>query len=175
MNKTYSKFVGNNQYSKLSIEDRFWQKVNKKSDDECWEWQGSLHHVWGYGNFRVCQKYTAAHRYSWSLHFGEIPMGMFICHKCDNPACVNPSHLFLGTPQDNVTDKIQKGRQADVHGELNPRAKLSEEDAKTILLKHKQGMQNKTLADLYGVAPSTIYLLVSGKNWSYLQKDVLCI
>lgn len=99
---------------KFTTEELFWQKVDKKSDDECWEWLASKNNK-GYGQFRN-NKNTMAHRYSWELHNGEIPKiddypyTMSVCHSCDNPGCVNPNHLFLGTAKDNAIDRDLKGR-----------------------------------------------------------------
>jgi len=88
----------------------FWKKV-LKIDDGCWEWQGSLSSS-GYGkiHLRGCgeNENHGTHRLSWFLHFGEIPISMSILHKCDNPKCCNPEHLFIGTQMDNVQDRIKK-------------------------------------------------------------------
>jgi hypothetical protein len=83
--------------------DSFWNKVNKTSG--CWIWTAANKD--GYGRY---SNSGYAHRISWEMHFGKIPAGMFVCHKCDNPPCVNPDHLFLGTNQDNVNDMRAKGR-----------------------------------------------------------------
>lgn len=88
--------------------ERFWEKVNKSG--ECWTWTACTHHQWGYGHFRAGGKLVTAHRYSWELHNGPIPPGMRVCHRCDNPPCVRPAHLFLGTDADNAHDMIAKGR-----------------------------------------------------------------
>jgi hypothetical protein len=89
-----------------SINERFWEKVDKKTDDECWEWQASVD-THGYGYF-YSDKRIKAHRYSWELHFGAIPEGLYVCHHCDNPPCINPKHLFVGTAQDNLDDANKK-------------------------------------------------------------------
>jgi len=89
--------------------ERFMQKVNKLSDDKCWEWLAAKNSR-GYGKFSYDGQMRIAPRVSWILLNGPIPAGMSICHKCDNPGCVNPNHLFLGTQYENVQDCIDKGR-----------------------------------------------------------------
>lgn len=92
-----------------SFEDRFWSKVRK--GDGCWEWTAWINSN-GYGEFTKDHKNLKASRVSWILTYGPIPDGLFVCHHCDNPPCVRPDHLFLGTPLDNMRDMIAKGRGA---------------------------------------------------------------
>lgn len=112
----------------VPVEVRFWAKVDKSG--ECWEWTGAKNRA-GYGMLKAGAangSNTIAHRYSWTLVNGEIPDGLKILHKCDNPGCVRPSHLFLGTQKDNVHDMIAKGRDTAIKeqkGEKHPRAKLT--------------------------------------------------
>jgi len=100
---------------KVSIADRFWTKVDKTHPSGCWVWTGSL--VRGYGQIAGMvngkRRPVPAHRVAWELTNGPIPDGLHACHKCDNPPCCNPAHLFLGTPQENLDDARQKGRLID--------------------------------------------------------------
>jgi hypothetical protein len=163
-------FIGNNQYMGLKTEDFFWQKVDRRSDDECWNWIGSTHYRWGYGSFRDGKrKFIAAHRYSWKLVHGDIPKGMCICHKCDNPKCVNPNHLFMGTVADNNLDKKLKGRQPPVIGEKNPKARLKEDDIREIRNLHNIGYSGASIGRMYGVVKEEIYGIIKGKRWSHVK------
>lgn len=90
------------------VEQRFWKYVDKKSNNECWNWIGAC--CRGYGLIRINRKNILSHRFSWGIHFGRIPEGLCVLHECDNRRCVNPNHLFLGTNQDNVDDKVNKNR-----------------------------------------------------------------
>jgi hypothetical protein len=100
-----------NSLSSYPMRVRFWGRV-KKTPDGCWIWMGAKRNKKGYGTFcePITGKQIYAHRFSWEWHNGAIPMGVFVLHKCDNPACVNPDHLKLGDAMDNNHDSISKGR-----------------------------------------------------------------
>lgn len=92
------------------IAKRFWSKVDKR--ESCWIWTGEKSAHFGYGRLHVKKTRVRAHRYSWQLHKGPVPRGMFVLHSCDNPLCVNPGHLRLGTQPENIQDQIDRGRHS---------------------------------------------------------------
>lgn len=96
--------------ARMTYHHDFWERVSLGDKDECWLWLGATTEA-GYGTLTINHKPLGAHRMSWILMNGEIPKGMNVCHKCDIPPCVNPNHLFLGTHQENMDDKVKKGRQ----------------------------------------------------------------
>lgn len=154
-----------------TIEERFWPKVEKTNS--CWLWAGSsvksnLQEHFRYGNFRVGKMTKYAHRVSWELHNGSIPEGMCILHKCDNPLCVNPKHLFLGTHADNMKDMSTKGRGGvqDQVGEKNHYAKLTWETVREIRRRYATGEEfQKDIAKDYNIERSLISMIVNYKVW----------
>src|SRR5882757_2976958 len=91
---------------------RFWEKVEIITEHSCWEWIGAIKPDLGYGRMYVNKKPVYPHRFSYELHFGPIPKGLYVCHTCDNRSCVRPEHLFIGSAKDNTRDMIKKGRNA---------------------------------------------------------------
>jgi len=140
----------------------FWSKVDKSSG--CWLWTaGKLGK--GYGQFLGNSGVISAHRFSYELHYGKIPKGMYICHHCDNPLCVKPDHLFLGTPRDNVMDCIKKGRFNSPYGESHWWAKLSNEQVTEIKERAKNGgIALRRMAPEYGVSDQCIYEIVNNRT-----------
>ena len=139
----------------------FWKKVDKKDNSSCWIWIGA-HCNHGYGQMRINNKMKMAHRISWIIHFGNIPEGLEVCHKCDNPECVNPSHLFLGTHQDNMDDRNRKGRNKSLQGELNGASKLKNYQIPSIREKYSTGEYSlRDLGREYGVGFEAIRRIVN--------------
>jgi len=141
---------------------RFWAKVDIRSHDECWPWVASRKRQ-GYGQFKLDGGMRLTHRVIWELMYGEIPDGMNVCHRCDNPPCVNPSHLFLGTQADNMADMTKKGRQAS--GERHPKAKLSLADVRNIRERNATGESTTALAREFGISNIGVSSVVRGAYW----------
>jgi len=139
------------------------------TEDGCMEWLGHKNHG-GYGQLSVHKKMMASHRLSYLMHNGPIPDGMFVCHKCDNPACLRPDHLWLGTCQDNTNDKVNKNRQARSRGEKSSKAKLKETDVIEILEKIRGGYTDEYIAAAYKVTPITIKRIRRNKTWQCVAR-----
>jgi hypothetical protein len=145
------------------MEARFWSKVRRDADDECWEWLGWKSRD-GYGMFDVAGKKVKAHRLSWELAYDAIPDGLVVRHKCRGK-CVNPNHLELGSVLENHRDMIRDG--TDPRWERNPAAKLTNEqvlEIKTRLRDYYHGLQRQ-LAKEYGVHEVVISAIKKGKSW----------
>lgn len=152
-------------YTSRPAADRFWEKVSKS--DGCWEWTGAISQK-GYGNFWDGARYVNAHKFSWEFQHGKAPDRMCVCHVCDNPKCVRPDHLFIGSYSDNMQDCSKKGRLNHYFGESSPAAKLTEAQVLEIRRAHAQGARMSDLARRYGLTQSSIALIVRGINWSHL-------
>lgn len=149
----------------LSHEDvtkKFWSLVEKTS--ACWLWRGVLNKS-GYGDISWQNKRWLAHRFAWFLTYGTEP-SLCLLHACDNPQCVRPDHLFEGTRQENMADKVAKGRQ--LRGDTCPVSKLTESDVRRAKELHAQGMTQKTIASIFHVDQSTISYAVRGKTWRHV-------
>lgn len=172
--------------------ERFWQKVHVCTHGYdcavcCWPWQGFLT-SWGYGQFffwsRGKNTRVQAHRMSWMFTYGDIPHNLCVLHNCpagDNPTCVNPGHLWLGTLKENTHDAIRKGRFATgdrngarlhpesiLRGSARKEAKLTEEQVLDIRYLAGHGMSHRVLGDIYAVSRPVITYCVRGKTWKHL-------
>jgi len=140
----------------------------RKKEAACWEWIGAKDRD-GYGRINVGpdKRSYQAHRLAWELTYGPIPEGVFVCHHCDSPGCVNPNHLFLGSNSDNIQDALKKGRKwkfPDRSGENHPRAKLTWDNVQYI--RENQGViTQREMAQTFGVSISTIAMVVTNRNW----------
>lgn len=139
-----------------TVENRFWAKVRKGNG--CWEWSGGRDRR-NYGHLEVNRRNILAHRFSWTLHFGPIPKGMLVCHSCDNPGCVRPDHLFLGTKKDNAQDAKRKGRKPK--GENHPSAKLTNEQVEEI---RRSPLSSNKLGRIYKVSSGWIRSIKRGER-----------
>ena len=151
---------------------KFWSKVNIENPEECWEWQAG--YIRGYPRFHIDRIGYRAHRISYLINFGSIDNDKFICHKCDNPKCVNPNHLFAGTPKENIDDMIVKGRSKHNKGEQCNSHKLFVADIVAIrsLMQGyipKRGFKNPLVRKLsirYSISACQVLRIYNKKSWN---------
>ncbi len=171
------------------IGEWFWQRV--QITDHCWLWTGA-HITSGYGHFEVNGHHYLAHRTAWELAHGPIPAGLIVCHRCDNPTCVRPDHLFIGTQSDNIHDMITKGRAGSTQhperlahgkdhwtnqhpekvrrGEGSNMAKLRERDVIAIRRLYREaGMRQVDLGQKFGISQAVISSIVLRKTWRHVE------
>lgn len=149
-------------YERKSPVERFWAKVQKS--EGCWEWMGSRLPR-GYGRLKTKDGIVYTSRFSWELHFGEIPEGLNVLHECDNPPCVRPDHLFLGTQKQNMQDCANKGRLA--RGDAHSCSKLNSK-AVLFIRKYYTREYAQDLAELFGVSRSHVHAIARGRPWAHL-------
>jgi hypothetical protein len=143
---------------------RFWKNVDKT--DGCWNWTGTLTEK-GYGRFKTSTKNWRAHRLSYEMHCGAVPDGMQVLHECDNPSCVRPDHLFLGTNADNMADKCAKGRESHYSpkGEQSGRAKLTE--AQVLDIRGASGTAAE-IARQFGMSRTAVRDIRAARTWAHI-------
>lgn len=141
--------------------ERFLSKVAKT--ESCWLWTGGKSGR-GYGAFRSPDE-KKAHRFSYSRYVGQIPQGLSVCHRCDNPACVNPDHLFVGTHTDNMKDKMSKGRGNHLVGTKHPRSKLTESQVLAIRADNRRQVE---IAESYGIKQAQVSEIKRRIAWTHI-------
>ncbi len=150
---------------------RFWLKVAIGGRDDCWPWTASKVPA-GYGQIQVTtgnwKQPLRAHRVAWELTRGPIANGLHVLHRCDNPPCVNPAHLFLGTPRDNSDDKVSKDRHA--RGERNRHARLTDDVVRSLLRRRKtKGTSMSRLAKEFEICISQVCQIINRKAWRHID------
>lgn len=151
-----------------AVARRFWGKVARGEPDECWLWQGGrFRRRGGYGRFCLAKRRRRAHRVAWELTHGAIPVGQVVRHSCDTPACVNPAHLLLGAQADNVSDRVERGREGNRKGVRNGRAKVTPEVVRDI----RQRSRVETLVSIardVGLSATAVGHIVQRKLWPHV-------
>lgn len=155
----------------------FWKRTQKKSDDECWKWIGTVNPD-GYGNPKIRLlsgrfRSVSAHRLSYALFRGKISKRMCVCHTCDNPSCVNPAHLWLGTHQENIADRDRKGRHVPSPGSKHGNSKLTEDQVLEIRRLYSTGdWTQRKLAECFLVSREAIAPIVQGTRWKHVSGEI---
>ena len=152
----------------LTSEERFWSYVDKKSNNECWNWVGHCN-KFGYGTIQINNQSILTHRFCYELFFDKISENKpCVLHKCDNPSCVNPNHLFLGTHQDNYDDMVKKGRDNKAKGDNHGMHKLTINQVKKIK-KLKNKFTHRKIATMFNIDPSVIGDIYNNKLWLHVK------
>ena len=158
---------GHSLANPFNISSRFWPRVQKT--ENCWIWTGAKIGD-GYGILMINGRRIQAHRVAWALEYGPVPSGISILHRCDNPPCVRPDHLFQGTAKDNLRDMVAKGRSA--RGEKNGQAKLTSKTVYMIRSRYIAGERQCDLMRDYNLSRTNAFFIVSGKTWGHVPVEI---
>lgn len=154
------------------IAERFWEKVDKRGPNECWPWKAAKGPS-GHGQFRIGSKKDSsmrsvpAARVAYELTYGPMEEGLEACHKCDNPPCCNPSHIFPGTHKENMEDMANKGRSSQ--GERDSQAKLTADQVRQIRQLCAEGMTQENVGKHFGITQGAVWLIVTRKRWKHID------
>jgi hypothetical protein len=148
--------------------ERFWSKVDRRGDDECWLWTGSKLGGGGHGGFTIRSRKFYAHRISFFMETGSWPGDLCVLHSCDVARCCNPSHLRMGTQTDNMRDRTERGRHWVPVGEACTGSKLTVAAVLDMRERHAAGERTSDLADSYGVSEITAYFAISRRSWKHI-------
>jgi hypothetical protein len=153
-----------------NTEKVFWSRVIAGGRADCWLWTGGLHHQ-GYGRFKFKGKLRLAHRLSWEFTRGHIITTTHVLHRCDNPPCVNPNHLFLGSHLDNMRDMKSKNRHP--HGERNGSSKITDKDVRRIRSLYKTELiSHEELGLIFNINKATVTRIISKESWSHVADKI---
>ena len=156
------------RFDLAAVSASFHEKHIPVTETGCWLWLRGISSS-GYGALKLGSGMRPAHRVSWLIHRGEIPPGMFVCHKCDTRSCVNPNHLFLGTPKDNMDDMLAKGRQDFPAGQRHAQAVLTDQEVYSI---RSSGLSSIEAAIKFGVAECTANQILHRRSWKHLPRRI---
>lgn len=152
--------------TKITASERFTNMTYPEPNTGCWIWGGACFDN-GYGVFRYKYQNLKAHRFSYQLYNGPIPLGMIVCHRCDNTYCVNPDHLFIGTHKENTADMISKGRKHYPKGELHGAARMSRADVLSIR-EMATSNTHKIIAEKFGLSRQYVSEIIARKKWKHI-------
>jgi len=157
----------------IDIKDKskhFWKSVDIKGDNECWNWKQCCD-TGGYGHFNSKRKMFLSHRFAYEDKIGSIPAGKLVCHKCDNPKCCNPSHLFIGSNRDNRQDASKKGRITGGGYKLTPAILSMVLDIRQLAL---SGISQQKIADKYKLSQAAVSMIINRRSYRDIKEDASC-
>jgi hypothetical protein len=152
--------------AKRSLQERLQGKYQINNISGCWLWLGAKRN--GYGIIRYYGKLIYAHRASYESAYGAIPDGAIVCHKCDEPLCINPGHFFIGSPADNVADRVSKGRTTKLAGQGHHLSKVGDDDVRQIRKLLADGHMQREVAKMYGISEAMISGIKTRKRWKHV-------